>query len=63
MHATLCKPDRHSALTEVICHGRKEGRPQEMCSHYTDDWVKVDCGAIKPFDANAAMNRTPPSPP
>jgi hypothetical protein len=39
--------------------GAMEGQPQEMSSHYSGDWVKADCGAVKPFDANAAANRAP----
>jgi hypothetical protein len=43
--------------------GTMEGRPQEMSSHYTGDWVKSDCGAVKPFDASALRNRArPPHP-
>ena len=28
--------------------GSMQGRPQEMTSHYTGDFVKADCGKIKP---------------
>ncbi|HET7084492.1 MAG TPA: DUF3617 domain-containing protein [Rhizomicrobium sp.] len=28
--------------------GSMEGRPQEMTSHYTGDFVKADCGSVKP---------------
>lgn len=31
--------------------GSMEGRPQEMTSHYTGDFVKADCGAVKPYTA------------
>lgn len=29
--------------------GTMEGRPQEMSTHYTGDFVKADCGAVRPF--------------
>jgi hypothetical protein len=29
--------------------GTMGGRPQEMSTHYTGDFVKSDCGAVKPF--------------
>jgi hypothetical protein len=35
--------------------GNMEGRPQEMTSHYTGDFVKADCGAVKPFMPKTAM--------
>ena len=36
--------------------GTAEGHPQEMNSHFTGDFVKADCGAVKPF-APRAMTR------
>jgi hypothetical protein len=29
--------------------GTMGGRPQEMSTHYTGDFVKTDCGAVRPF--------------
>jgi hypothetical protein len=29
--------------------GTMEGRPQEMSTHYVGDFVKPDCGAVRPF--------------
>ena len=29
--------------------GTMEGRPQEMSTHYTGDFVKADCGSVRPF--------------
>jgi hypothetical protein len=34
--------------------GTMEGRPQEMTTHYSGDFVKSDCGSVRPF--------TPPKP-
>ena len=34
--------------------GSMRGRPQEMTSHYTGDFVKADCGAVKPYTAKMA---------
>jgi len=34
--------------------GTMQGRPQEMTSHYTGDFVKADCGAVKPYTAKMA---------
>src|SRR3982750_3893179 len=34
--------------------GSMEGRPQEMTSHYTGDFVKADCGSVKPYTARMA---------
>src|SRR3954462_3207896 len=31
--------------------GTMEGRPQEISTHYTGDFVKADCGAVKPAKA------------
>jgi hypothetical protein len=33
--------------------GTMEGHAQEMSSHYTGDFVKADCGAVKPFAPRA----------
>jgi Protein of unknown function (DUF3617) len=30
--------------------GVSEGHPQEMTSNFKGDYVKADCGAVKPFD-------------
>jgi hypothetical protein len=29
--------------------GTADGRPQNMTTHYTGDFVKTDCGAVKPY--------------
>jgi hypothetical protein len=29
--------------------GTMQGHPQEMTTHYTGDFVKTDCGSVKPF--------------
>lgn len=29
--------------------GAMQGRPQDMTSHYTGDFVKADCGSVKPY--------------
>jgi len=34
--------------------GSMEGRPHEMTSHYTGDFVKADCGAVKPYTPKMA---------
>lgn len=34
--------------------GSMQGRPQEMTSHYTGDFVKADCGSVKPYTAKMA---------
>lgn len=34
--------------------GSMHGQPQEMTSHYTGDFVKADCGAVKPYTAKMA---------
>ena len=34
--------------------GSMGGHPQDMSTRYTGDFVKADCGAVKPFGANAA---------
>ncbi|HSS15294.1 MAG TPA: DUF3617 domain-containing protein [Rhizomicrobium sp.] len=34
--------------------GSMSGRPQEMTSHYTGDFVKADCGSVKPYTAKMA---------
>ena len=30
--------------------GTAEGHPADMTSNFKGDWVKADCGAVKPFD-------------
>ena len=30
--------------------GMVDGHPQDMSSSFSGDWVKADCGAVKPFD-------------
>ncbi len=41
--------------------GTMHGRPNDMSTHYTGDWVKSDCGAVKPFDAKSfAQHPAPP---
>ena len=32
--------------------GAMGGRSQAMSSKFSGDWVKADCGAVKPFDSN-----------
>ncbi|HWA69764.1 MAG TPA: DUF3617 domain-containing protein [Rhizomicrobium sp.] len=32
-------------------NGTMHGRPNAMSSRYTGDWVKADCGAVKPYTA------------
>jgi hypothetical protein len=29
--------------------GSMRGQPHQMSTQYTGDWVKADCGAVKPF--------------
>jgi len=42
--------------------GSMGGRAQSMASKFSGDWVKADCGAVKPFDS-AILNRPrPPAP-
>lgn len=45
--------------------GTMGGRPQQVSSKFTGDFVKADCGAVKPFDMNSlkALNRPVPPPP
>lgn len=31
--------------------GSMRGQPQNISTRYTGDWVKADCGAVKPFSA------------
>jgi hypothetical protein len=31
--------------------GSMEGRAQEMTTHFSGDFVKADCGSVKPFAA------------
>jgi hypothetical protein len=33
--------------------GTMHGQPNEMSTTYKGDWVKADCGAVKPFSAKA----------
>jgi hypothetical protein len=33
--------------------GTMQGQPNEMSTSYKGDWVKADCGAVKPFNAKA----------
>jgi hypothetical protein len=42
--------------------GAMEGHPQEMSTHYTGDFLKADCGSVKPFSAKPipAMRPMPP---
>jgi Protein of unknown function (DUF3617) len=35
--------------------GTMEGRPQEMSSHYSGDFVKSDCGSVRPFTQPRSM--------
>lgn len=42
--------------------GTMGGRSQAMSSKFAGDWVKADCGAVKPFDS-AILNRPRPSAP
>ena len=42
--------------------GTMEGHPQEMSTHYTGDFVKADCGAVKPYSARAMPATSPPPP-
>jgi hypothetical protein len=34
--------------------GSMEGRPQEFSTNYTGDFVKADCGSVKPYTAKMA---------
>jgi hypothetical protein len=41
--------------------GTAEGRPQDMTTHYSGDFVKADCGSVKPYGRPAgAMSGPPP---
>jgi hypothetical protein len=42
--------------------GTMSGRAQEMSSRFSGDWVKADCGAVKPFDSAAINRPRPPAP-
>ena len=42
--------------------GSMQGRPQDMSTHYTGDFVKADCGAVKPFTARNIPAMRPPPP-
>lgn len=42
--------------------GTMHNQPQEMSTKYTGDWVKSDCGAIKPFSAKDIPATRPPPP-
>jgi hypothetical protein len=33
--------------------GTMHGQPNEMSTTYKGEWVKADCGAVKPFKAPA----------
>lgn len=43
--------------------GTMHGQPQQMQTHYVGDWVKADCGAVKPFDIGRMPADRPPPPP
>ena len=40
--------------------GSVEGRPNNMSSTYTGDWVKSDCGSVKPFSGKMPSAMRPP---
>lgn len=43
--------------------GSMHDRPNNMSSTYTGDWVKADCGAVKPFSGKMpSMAGRPPAP-
>ena len=42
--------------------GSVEGRPNNMSSTYTGDWVKADCGSVKPFSGKMPSGTRPPAP-
>ena len=35
------------------------GRPQDMTTHYTGDFVKADCGSVKPYGPPAGGDSSP----
>jgi hypothetical protein len=35
--------------------GVMDGRPQEMSTHYSGDFVKSDCGSVRPYMAPRPM--------
>lgn len=39
--------------------GTMAGRPQSFSSSQSGDWVKADCGAVKPFDSNRPAAKKP----
>jgi hypothetical protein len=42
--------------------GSSHGQPQEMGTKYTGDWVKSDCGSVKPFSVKDIPAHRPPPP-
>jgi len=42
--------------------GTMNGRPNEMSSTYKGDWVKADCGSVKPFTGRPMPSMSPPPP-
>lgn len=42
--------------------GAMGGRSQDMTSKFSGDWVKADCGAVKPFDSAILNHPRPPAP-
>jgi hypothetical protein len=42
--------------------GSMHGQPNEMGTRYTGDWVKSDCGAVKPFSTKSIPAARPPRP-
>jgi|GEM_PF-583889 hypothetical protein len=42
--------------------GSMHGQPNEMSSHYVGEFVKADCGSVKPFSARDIPTHSPPPP-
>lgn len=42
--------------------GTMRGQPNEVSTSYSGDWVKSDCGAVKPFSAQSLPRTAPPPP-
>ncbi len=43
-------------------NGTMRGHPNSISSHYVGNWVKSDCGSVKPFSAKEIPTHSPPPP-
>ena len=49
MQVSYSSPEHYSGSYRF--KGTMDGRPMETASTFKGDWVKADCGAVKPFTA------------